>query len=135
MECALRGHTSNDHVSIDLSIFSSSKGEKNYNWTGKKYSDLFVVGRDVLLGGSESVGSKLEAAHGTSTMLMAELNSDFNDASATFTVSGDKVFFVHSGGEKDVDIQYTKIYYNIHIITKISLNPDKAQTELWGKLK
>ncbi len=77
----------------------SSKGEKNYNWTGKKFADLFFV----------------EPLHATAQPFDAAINSDFNDASATFTESGDKVFFVHSGGEKDVDIQYTKIYYSNRI--------------------
>ncbi len=77
----------------------SSKGEKNYNWTGKKFADLFFV----------------EPLHATALPFDAAINSDFNDASATFTESGDKVFFVHSGGEKDVDIQYTKIYYSNRI--------------------
>ncbi len=87
----------------------SSKGEKNYNWTGKKYSDLYVV---ETLHATSPLNS--QTLHATS-LPIADLNSDFNDASATFTESGDKVFFVHSGGEKDVDIQYTKIYYSNRI--------------------
>ena len=75
---------------------STSKGEKNYNWTGKKFADLYVV-------------VPLQA---TSQPFDVAINSDFNDASATFTELGDKVFFVRSGGEKGVDIQYTKIFYS-----------------------
>ena len=86
----------------------SAKGEKNYNWTGKKFADLFVV--ETLHATSSNPD-----VHATSLPFDAALNSDFNEACATFTAAGDKVFFVKSGGEKDVDIQYTKIFYSNRI--------------------
>ena len=123
----------------------SAKGEKNYNWTGKKFADLFVVetlhatssnpdlhatssnpdlhatssNPDVHATSSNpdvhATSSNPETLHATSLPFDAALNSDFNEACATFTAAGDKVFFVKSGGEKDVDIQYTRIFYSNRI--------------------
>lgn len=87
----------------------TSKGDKNYNWTGKKFTDLYVY--ELSASRNEQLNENNSKIKGNSPQFISELNSDFNDASATFTESGDKVLFVRSGGEKDVDIQYTKIFY------------------------
>jgi peptidoglycan-associated lipoprotein len=71
----------------------SAIGDANYAWTGNKFSDLYIVENN--------------AAKAFDT----QINTPFNEATATFSGDFLDMFFTKSGGETDA-IQTTKIYYS-----------------------
>ncbi len=71
----------------------SSTGEAVYTWTGNRFADLFLVDNN------------------TAQTFDNQLNTPFNEATATFTSDFSEMFFTRSGGEK-VEEQFTKIFYS-----------------------
>ena len=72
---------------------TSATGEATYSWTGNKFSDLYIV---------ENTNAK---------SFDNQINTKFNEATATFSGDFSDMFFTKSGGE-EADIQTTKIYYS-----------------------
>ncbi len=72
---------------------SNSTGEGLYAWTGRRFTDLYLVENNTANGFDKGI------------------NTDFNEAAASFTGDYAEMFFVRSGGEQ-VEEQFTKIFYS-----------------------
>ena len=72
---------------------TSATGDATYSWTGNKFSDLYIV------------------ENATAKSFDNQINTKFNEATATFSGDFSDMFFTKSGGELE-DIQTTKIYYS-----------------------
>jgi peptidoglycan-associated lipoprotein len=72
---------------------STASGDANYTWTGNKFSDLYLV------------------ENNTAKNFDSQINTPFNEATATFSGDFSDMFFTKSGGESEA-IQTTKIYYS-----------------------
>ena len=83
---------------------NTATGKIPYAWTGKSFADLFVIDVSNALSGQT-----------TAKNFGTDINGTANEASASFTGSASKMFFVRSGDEKETDIQYNKIFYSSHV--------------------
>ena len=72
---------------------ASATGDATYTWTGNKFSDLYIV------------------ENNTAKVFDNQINTKFNEATATFSGDFSDMFFTKSGGEEEL-IQTTKIYYS-----------------------
>lgn len=72
---------------------STSTGENIYGWTGKRFTDLFMIDNN------------------TAKNFDNGINTSFNEAAATFSSDFSEMFFIKSGGEQS-DEQFTKIFYS-----------------------
>jgi outer membrane protein OmpA-like peptidoglycan-associated protein/tetratricopeptide (TPR) repeat protein len=83
----------------DFLVFTSDRagteGEEIYNWTGNYFSDLYRV--DLNTGAIEPFSKNL--------------NTPFNEGTATFTADGNRAYFTRCSGEKKLD-QYCQIMYS-----------------------
>ena len=81
-------------------VFTSDRDEATgnliYDWTGNKYSDLFVVHKN---------GSKVSSFD-------AMLNSEHNDGSFCITTDGSGLYFTRCVSETDVEDAYCALYYS-----------------------
>jgi outer membrane protein OmpA-like peptidoglycan-associated protein len=75
---------------------NTATGEAAYGWTGNRFSDLFIA--------DNNQATRLEG-------LDKQLNTPFNEATASFTADDGEMYFTKSGGE-DADVQHTKIFYS-----------------------
>jgi peptidoglycan-associated lipoprotein len=71
---------------------SASTGEGIYAWTGSKFTDLYLI------------------ENNTAKNFDKEINTPFNDATASFTGDFGEVFFTRSGGKENETTYYTQIF-------------------------
>jgi peptidoglycan-associated lipoprotein len=71
---------------------SASTGEGIYAWTGSKFTDLYLI------------------ENNTAKNFDKEINTPFNDATASFTADFAEVFFTRSGGKENETTYYTQIF-------------------------
>ena len=71
---------------------SASTGEGIYAWTGSKFTDLYLI------------------ENNTAKNFDKEINTPFNDATASFTADFSEVFFTRSGGKENETTYYTQIF-------------------------
>ena len=71
---------------------TGSTGEGIYAWTGSKFADLYVIENNAAVGFDK------------------EINTPFNDATASFNGDFTEVFFTRSGGKENETTYYTQIF-------------------------
>ncbi len=72
-----------------------SAGDKNYNWTGNKFMDLYIV----------------EPSNASPQTFDTELNTEGNEGTACFSKDFNEVFLVRAIGAYKGDDAFCKIYY------------------------
>ncbi len=83
-----------DNQLIITSDRSSIDGKEEYKWTGKDFSDLFVVKKE---GGVEA---------------FAELNSEYNEGTISFNRTYTTAYFTRCGSDKKDGTDYCKIVFS-----------------------
>jgi outer membrane protein OmpA-like peptidoglycan-associated protein len=83
----------------DLLVFTSdreeSTGSKDYQWTGRKMSDLFIINKN---GGSPK-------------RFDAFINSTFNEGTAVFNAEYNEMYFTRCYNSENIGDQYCKLMY------------------------
>ncbi len=83
-----------DNQLIFTSDRSSIDGKQTYKWTGKDFSDLFIVEKE---GGA---------------VAFAELNSEYNEGTIAFNSSYSTAYFTRCGSDKKDGTDYCKIVFS-----------------------
>lgn len=83
-----------DQLVITSDRSANIKDEK-YKWTGKSFSDLYVVDKN----------------NGAIKPFSAQINTPANEGTATFNADFSLMVFVRNAAENKTDDQYTKLYF------------------------